>query len=87
MAPYTEDSKMFHEKTNVYLQRKKKKEHKETFRKKVKLGKATLGSFKTFGNFWELLSIFGYFWVYLGLFGYFRSFGVFWVNLGSFWYF
>ena len=44
MAPYTEDGKMFHEKTNVYLQRKKKKEkeHEKTLRTKVKLGIATL---------------------------------------------
>ena len=44
MATYTEDGKMFHEKTNIYLQRKKKKEkeHEKTLRKKVKLGIATL---------------------------------------------
>ena len=43
MAPYTEVGKMFLEKTNVYLQRKKKeKEHEKTLRKKVKLGIATL---------------------------------------------
>ena len=43
MAPYTEDGKMFHEKTNVYLQRQKKKEkeHEKYLQRKVKLGTAT----------------------------------------------
>ena len=43
MAPYTEDGKMCYEKTNVYLQRKKKKEkdRKKYLQRKVKLGTAT----------------------------------------------
>ena len=43
MAPYTEVGKMFLEKTNVYLQRQKKKvkEHEKYLPRKVKLGTAT----------------------------------------------
>ena len=43
MAPYTEDGKMFHEKTNECKQRKKKKEkeRKKTLMRKEKLGTIT----------------------------------------------
>ena len=52
MAPYTGHGKMFNEKTNEYLQRKKKKEkeRKKTLRRKVKLGTATPDEKKELAN-------------------------------------